>query len=101
VRWLQLPGPPPYEGKTVIETERDEEPMAGIVETVVGLGSNADLLRYSRWEYGADVTGWLVAAAQRHAPEERPWLRRLRYWLNSFRGFAPFDTRGIDDRVRG
>jgi len=42
---------------------------------------------------------WAEATATEAVPE-RLWRRRLRYWLNSFRGFAVFDVRGIDDRVR-
>ena len=75
--------------------------MAGITETVVGSGRYADLRAYARWEHGTNEIGWLVASARRARREERPWVRRLRYWLNSLRGFAPFDTRNIDDRVRG
>lgn len=66
----------------------------------VGLGLNADLRRYTRWEYGTSDTGWIVSTARRRIrPAGRTLGLRLRYWLNSFRGFAAFDVRGTDGRV--
>ena len=72
----------------------------GYGSTFVGNGTNADLRRYARWEYGAADAGWLVAGVPRnHGRTTRPWTLRLRYWLNSFRGFAAFDVRGNDERA--
>lgn len=68
----------------------------------VSLGTNADLRRYVRWEYGTADTGWLLAGIRRprrRVRPERQLARRLRYWLNSFRGFAAFDVRGTDGRA--
>ena len=67
---------------------------------------NFTLRQYGRLEYGSPDVGWLVAEAQRRrpspqAPRGRPTLRvRLRYFLNSFRGFAAFDVHGHDDTDR-
>ena len=61
---------------------------------------NHVLLDYARWEYGTTDTGWLIASARarRRKVKRRGLARRLRYFLNSFRGFAAFDVRGSDDR---
>jgi len=68
--------------------------------TFVGLGTNADLHRYARWEYGTTDAGWILAGVRRRPSRAtRPWTLRLRYWLNSFRGFAAFDVRGNDERA--
>ena len=63
---------------------------------------NFTLREYSRLEYGRPDVGWILASAEasRPAPKKRPTrsLRmRLRYFLNSFRGFAAFDVHGHDD----
>jgi len=74
--------------------------MAGITEAVAGLERNVDLRHNTRYEHGTAETGWLAAIPRRGYREERGWARRVRYWLNSFRGFAAFDVRGTDDRTR-
>jgi len=66
----------------------------------VGSSANADLRRYARWEYGSADAGWLFAGVrQNHRRAAGTWTLRLRYWLNSFRGFAAFDVRGTDGRA--
>ena len=70
-------------------------------------GSTADreLRSYARWEYGERNADWLLAAAHgalvvggaRRGPGA---AERLRRWLNSFRGYAAFDVRGVDDPSR-
>jgi len=61
---------------------------------------NHVLRDYARWEYGTTETGWLIASARarRRKVKRRGLARRLRYFLNSFRGFAAFDVRGSNDR---
>ncbi len=67
---------------------------------------NFTLRQYGRLEYGSPEVGWLVASAKRtrqvpRTPRGRPKLAvRLRYFLNSFRGFAAFDVHGHDDTDR-
>ncbi|MCI4347970.1 MAG: hypothetical protein L3J97_05060 [Thermoplasmata archaeon] len=63
---------------------------------------NFTLRQYGRLEYGSSDVEWLVNAvkASRPAPPrrlKRPIGLRLRYFLNSFRGFAAFDVHGHDD----
>src|SRR5437899_10159155 len=63
---------------------------------------NFTLREYSRLEYGRSDVGWILASmkASRPAPKKRATrsLRlRLRYFLNSFRGFAAFAVHGHDD----
>ena len=63
---------------------------------------NFTLREYSRLEYGRSDIGWILASvkASRPAPTKRPKRSlglRLRYFLNSFRGFAAFDVHGHDD----
>src|SRR5207245_2542672 len=63
---------------------------------------NFTLREYSRLEYGRSDIGWILASvkASRPAPTKRPKGSlglRLRYFLNSFRGFAAFDVHGHDD----
>jgi hypothetical protein len=74
----------------------------GYGPNIVGLGTNADLRRYARWEYGAPDAGWLLSGVRRPHRRIRADTglgRRLWYWLNSFRGFAAFDLRGTDGRA--
>ena len=71
----------------------------GYGSTFVGSGTNADHRRYARWEYGAPDAGWIVAGIRNPRRTARPWVLRLRYWLNSFRGFATYDVRGTDGRA--
>ena len=67
---------------------------------IVSSGLNADLRRYARWEYGTSDAGWLLTSGRRLARRRpRRWGLRMRYWLNSFRGFATFDVRGTDGRA--
>ncbi len=66
----------------------------------VGLGTNADLRNYMRWEYGTPDAGWILGGIRRPRRRTwRPWALRVRYWLNSFRGFAAFDVRGANGRA--
>lgn len=63
---------------------------------------NFTLRQYGRMEYGVADVGWIVASANatRPAPKKHPTRSlgtRLRYFLNSFRGFAAFDVHGHDD----
>jgi hypothetical protein len=63
---------------------------------------NFTLREYSRLEYGRSDIGWILASvkASRPAPKKSPKRSlglRLRYFLNSFRGFAAFDVHGHDD----
>lgn len=51
-------------------------------------------VRGSAW----DGTTWIRHEADAGGRTDASWRRRLRYWLNSFRGFAVFDVRGIDPR---
>lgn len=57
---------------------------------------------YVRWEYGTSDLGWLFAAAREEASRKpkRDLRARLWYWLQSFRGYAAFDVRGVDDPRR-
>ena len=69
---------------------------------IMGLGRNADLRRYARWEYGTPDAVWAFAGVRRPRRRVRPERglgRRLRHWANSFRGFATFDVRGTDGRL--
>ncbi len=64
---------------------------------------NFTLRQYGRLEYGSPEVGWLLASAKRTRQSSRttrrPKLRvRLRYFLNSFRGFAAFDLHGQEGR---
>ena len=63
---------------------------------------NFTLREYGRLEFGRPDIGWLLASADisRRSPKKRavrPLGVRLRYFLNSFRGFAAFDVHGHDD----
>lgn len=74
----------------------------GYGPNIVGSSANADLRRYARWEYGTADAGWLFAGigrARRTARRTDGLALRLRYWLNSFRGFAAFDVRGTGGRA--
>jgi|GEM_PF-4553483 len=64
-------------------------------------GADPELARYVRWEYGASDPDFLLAETTSVPVERRaPSLRtRLRYWLNSFRGYAAFDLRETADRT--
>lgn len=69
------------------------------------VNADSELARYARWEYGTSDAGFLLAAGATglaatspRARKSGPSLRtRLRYWLNSFRGYAAFDVRGAPD----
>lgn len=70
-----------------------------------GSSADRDLRSYVRWEYGERRADWLLAAAHgavvMGTARRGPGLgRRLRRWLNSFRGYAAFDVRGVDDPSR-
>lgn len=70
---------------TLVSTTRQETPL----ET------------YARLEYGERDATWLTLAARPNRESRTDRLtRRLRYWLNTFRGFAIYDVRGVDERDR-
>ena len=72
----------------------------GYGSSIVSSRLNADLRQYMRWEYGTPDAGWIFGTPRRdRSRTPRPWALRVRYWLNSFRGFAAFDVRGTDGRV--
>jgi hypothetical protein len=57
---------------------------------------NFSLRQYGRLEYGTPDVRWMLAGIKgtKSAAPRRPTRRlrqRLRYFLNSFRGFAAFD----------
>lgn len=62
---------------------------------------NFTLRQYGRTEYGTPDVSWILASAPSRRspkPRRRPRLGvRLRYFLNSFRGFAALDVHGHDD----
>ncbi|HLB68666.1 MAG TPA: hypothetical protein VJN63_09445 [Thermoplasmata archaeon] len=45
-----------------------------------------------------DAALWQRFEANEKVRTKASWRVRLRYWLNSFRGFAAFDIRGVDPR---
>lgn len=65
---------------------------------------NFTLRTYARLEYGSPEIGWLLALpnpGRKPRPRPKgPLGQRLRYFLNSFRGFAAFDLRGDDAQAR-
>ena len=74
----------------------------GYGANIVSSGLNADLRQYARWEYNRADADWILSTARRPRvapPSRRPWALRVRYWLNSFRGFAAYDVRGTDGRL--
>jgi len=74
----------------------------GYGANIMSSRANPDLREYARWEYGQADAEWFLSTARRtHANggARRPWALRVRYWLNSFRGFATFDLRGTDGRA--
>jgi len=63
---------------------------------------NFSLRQYGRLEYGSHEVGWLLTSLRTsrptsRSPPKRSLKLRLRYFLNSFRGFAAFDVRGHND----
>jgi hypothetical protein len=61
---------------------------------------NFSLRQYGQLEYGTPDVAWLVASEQRPRRRRKPARSlsvRLRYFLNSFRGFAAFDLFGRDE----
>lgn len=59
------------------------------------------LRTYARLEFGEPHATWLTLGSRANGVSlSRRMARRLRYWINSFRGFAIYDVRGIDDRTR-
>ncbi|HKW43840.1 MAG TPA: hypothetical protein VJP06_06600 [Thermoplasmata archaeon] len=64
---------------------------------------NFTIRQYGRLEYGSeDYAGWIIASARRaratrNVAPRRSLRTRLRYFLNSFRGFAALDVHGHDD----
>jgi len=77
-------------------------PILGLTTTPVKATRRDTALRtYARLEYGEPDATWLTVGARLNS--ERPsrrMARRLRYWINSFRGFGIYDVREIDDRTR-
>jgi hypothetical protein len=71
--------------------------LIGPQETRIWTDSNRNftLRQYGRLEYGSPDVAWIVASAprprRRGKKGGRPLAVRLRYFLNSFRGFAAFD----------
>jgi hypothetical protein len=61
---------------------------------------NFTLRQYGRLEYGSPDVGWILASvmtSRRRVKRPGRSLRvRLRYFLNSFRGFAAFDFQDRD-----
>lgn len=59
---------------------------------------NFSLREYGRLEYGSPDVAWLLSSVvtkrTRAKRARRPLRVRLRYFLNSFRGFAAFDLQG-------
>lgn len=77
--------------------------LIGPANTRIWTDSNRNftLRQYGRLEYGTTDVGWIVASARhtRRRPRKkvtRPLSVRLRYFLNSFRGFAAFDLQSRD-----
>ena len=75
------------------------------VEIWTDSNRNFTLRQYGRLEYGSPDVRWLLieAKASRPTPPKPPKRSlgtRLRYFLNSFRGFAAFDVHGHDDTAR-
>ena len=61
---------------------------------------NFTLRQYGQLEYGTPDVAWLVAPGPRPRRRKTPARSlsvRLRYFLNSFRGFAAFDFLGRDE----
>jgi len=63
---------------------------------------NFTIREYGRLEYGSSDIGWLVssrttARTARSKRASRSLGLRLRYFLNSFRGFAAFDLHGQNE----
>ncbi|MGI0147936.1 MAG: hypothetical protein ACREDF_00180 [Thermoplasmata archaeon] len=77
--------------------------LIGLDNTRIWTDSNRNftLRQYGRLEYGSPEIGWLLASQKtRRAHRARPTRSlglRLRYFLNSFRGFAAFDIHGRDE----
>lgn len=62
--------------------------------------SSEPLRQYARLEYGRDGTVWFLTQASPRRPRTRPIRERLRYWINSFRGFAVLDVKGPEGSSR-
>ena len=63
---------------------------------------NFTLRQYGRLEYGTHeveslLTSLRTSRPKPRSPSKRSLKFRLRYFLNSFRGFAAFDARGHND----
>lgn len=77
--------------------------LTGLENTRIWTDSNRNftLRQYGRMEYGSSEIGWLLASPKtpraHRARSTRSWGLRLRYFLNSFRGFAAFDVHGHDE----
>jgi len=75
--------------------------LIGPADTRIWTDSNRNftLREYGRLEYGTSEIGWLLASERpRRTPKKasRRLSVRLRYFLNSFRGFAAFDLMDRD-----
>jgi len=77
-------------------------PILGLTTTPVNETRRDTALRtYARLEYGEPDATWLIVGARPNGESLiQRMARRLRYWINSFRGFAIYDVREIDDRTR-
>ena len=77
--------------------------LTGLENTRIWTDSNRNftLRQYGRLEYGTPEVGWLLTSAKtpraRRTRSTRSLRLRLRYFLNSFRGFAAFDIHGHDE----
>lgn len=80
--------------------------LIGLENTRIWTDSNRNftLRQYGRMEYGSSEIGWLLASPKtpraRRVRSTRSLRLRLRYFLNSFRGFAAFDVHGHDESGR-
>jgi len=77
-------------------------PILGLTTTPVKATRRDTAPRtYARLEYGEPDATWLIVGARPNGESLiQRMARRLRYWINSFRGFAIYDVREIDDRTR-
>lgn len=70
------------------------------VTALVSARQETPVQTFARLEYGERDGTWLTAPRPDGESRTERLARRLRYWLNSFRGFAIYDVRGVDDRTR-
>ena len=97
-------GSNPFIAGVFSSSEVQDTYLIGLANTRIWTDSNRNfaLRQYARLEYESPEVGWLLSTAKtsRPARKKRPTRSlglRLRYFLNSFRGFAVFDVHGHDD----